>query len=82
MFAGDHGVHAQGVTPWPQEVTPQMVANMAAAGAVVNALARQVGASVTVVDVGSPARTPPTPRRLVAHATSPAVRRTWRSAPR
>jgi nicotinate-nucleotide--dimethylbenzimidazole phosphoribosyltransferase len=40
------------VTPWPQEVTAQMVANLAAGGAVVNALARQVGASVTVVDVG------------------------------
>src|SRR5688500_15978504 len=52
VFAGDHGVHAQGVTPWPQEVTGQMVANFLAGGAVVNAFARQVGASVTVVDVG------------------------------
>ena len=52
VFAGDHGVHAQGVTPWPQEVTAQMVANFLAGGAVVNAFARQVGASVTVVDVG------------------------------
>lgn len=52
VFAGDHGVHAQGVTPWPQEVTGQMVANVCAGGAVVNALARQVGAEVFVVDVG------------------------------
>ena len=52
IFAGDHGVHAQGVTPWPQEVTAQMVANFLAGGAVVNAFARQVGATVTVVDVG------------------------------
>jgi len=52
VFAGDHGVHAQGVTPWPQEVTAQMVNNFLAGGAVVNAFARQVGASVTVVDVG------------------------------
>ncbi|SHN27075.1 nicotinate-nucleotide--dimethylbenzimidazole phosphoribosyltransferase [Cryptosporangium aurantiacum] len=52
VFAGDHGVHAQGVTPWPQEVTGQMVANFLAGGAVVNAFATQVGASVTVVDVG------------------------------
>ncbi|NUT33826.1 MAG: nicotinate-nucleotide--dimethylbenzimidazole phosphoribosyltransferase [Hamadaea sp.] len=52
VFAGDHGVHAQGVTPWPQEVTAQMVANFVAGGAVVNAFARQIGASVTVVDVG------------------------------
>ena len=52
VFAADHGVHAQGVTPWPQEVTGQMVANFLAGGAVVNAFARQCGASVTVVDVG------------------------------
>ena len=52
VFAGDHGVHAQRVTPWPQEVTAQMVGNFLAGGAVVNAFARQVGATVTVVDVG------------------------------
>jgi nicotinate-nucleotide--dimethylbenzimidazole phosphoribosyltransferase len=52
VFAADHGVHAQGVTPWPQEVTRQMVANMLDGGAVVNAFARQAGATVEVVDVG------------------------------
>ncbi|MEU4702897.1 nicotinate-nucleotide--dimethylbenzimidazole phosphoribosyltransferase [Nonomuraea dietziae] len=52
IFAADHGVHAQGVSPWPQEVTLQMVANFLAGGAVANAFAAQVGASVTVVDVG------------------------------
>ncbi|GII91647.1 nicotinate-nucleotide--dimethylbenzimidazole phosphoribosyltransferase [Sinosporangium siamense] len=52
IFAGDHGVHAQGVSPWPQEVTTQMVGNFLAGGAVANAFAAQVGASVTVVDVG------------------------------
>ena len=52
VFAADHGVHAQGVSPWPQEVTTQMVANLAAGGAVVNALAAQTGARVVVVDVG------------------------------
>ncbi|WP_432908304.1 nicotinate-nucleotide--dimethylbenzimidazole phosphoribosyltransferase [Micromonospora matsumotoense] len=52
IFAGDHGVHAQRVTPWPQEVTAQMIGNFLAGGAVVNAFARQAGASVTVVDVG------------------------------
>jgi nicotinate-nucleotide--dimethylbenzimidazole phosphoribosyltransferase len=52
VFAADHGVHAQGVTPWPQEVTAQMVANFLAGGAVVNAFAAEVGAEVVVVDVG------------------------------
>jgi nicotinate-nucleotide--dimethylbenzimidazole phosphoribosyltransferase len=52
VFAGDHGVHAQGVTPWPQEVTAQMVANFLGGGAVVNAFAAEAGASVVVVDVG------------------------------
>ena len=52
IFAGDHGVVAQGVTPWPQEVTGQMVANFCGGGAAINVLARQAGASVVVVDVG------------------------------
>lgn len=52
VFAADHGVHAQGVTPWPQEVTAQMVGNFLAGGAAVNAFAGQVGAEVVVVDVG------------------------------
>jgi nicotinate-nucleotide--dimethylbenzimidazole phosphoribosyltransferase len=52
VFAADHGVHAQGVTPWPQEVTAQMVANFVAGGAAVNALAAQTKVTVLVVDVG------------------------------
>jgi nicotinate-nucleotide--dimethylbenzimidazole phosphoribosyltransferase len=52
VFAGDHGVHAQGVSPWPQEVTAQMVANFLSGGAAVNVLAAQAGAEVVVVDVG------------------------------
>lgn len=52
VFAADHGVHAQGVTPWPQEVTASMVENFRAGGAAVNVLARQAGAQVYVVDVG------------------------------
>jgi nicotinate-nucleotide--dimethylbenzimidazole phosphoribosyltransferase len=59
IFAGDHGVHAQGVTPWPQEVTAQMVGNFLAGGAVVNAFAGQLGAEVCVVDVGVAAELPP-----------------------
>jgi len=49
VFAGDHGVHAQGVTPWPQEVTASMIENFRAGGAAVNVLARQAGADVYVV---------------------------------
>ena len=52
VFAGDHGVLAQGVSPWPQEVTLGMVANFRAGGAAVNVLAKQAGAEVYVVDMG------------------------------
>ncbi|MCX0242860.1 nicotinate-nucleotide--dimethylbenzimidazole phosphoribosyltransferase [Streptomyces drozdowiczii] len=64
VFAGDHGVHAQGVTAWPQEVTGQMIANMLGGGAVCNAFASQVGAEVCVVDVGAVAELPPMPGLL------------------
>jgi len=73
VFAADHGVHAQGVTPWPQEVTAQMVANFLAGGAVVNAFAAQVGARVSVVDVGVAAELDAAPgllRRKVAPGTA------------
>jgi len=70
IFAGDHGVHAQAVTPWPQEVTAQMVANFLAGGAVVNALAAQTGADVRVVDVGVLARLPSAPG-LIARNVRP-----------
>ena len=52
VFAADHGVWAEGVSPWPQEVTAQMVANFCAGGAAINVLARHTGARVLVVDVG------------------------------
>jgi nicotinate-nucleotide--dimethylbenzimidazole phosphoribosyltransferase len=64
IFAADHGVHAQGVSPWPQEVTSQMVANFLASGAVVNAFAAQAGAEVTVIDVGVAAVLDPVPGLL------------------
>ena len=64
VFAADHGVHAQGVSPWPQEVTAQMVVNFLAGGAVVNAFAAQAGAEVTVVDVGVAADLEPVPGLL------------------
>src|SRR2546429_8026530 len=61
VFAADHGGVAEGVTPWPQEVTAQMVANFVSGGAAINVLARAAGASVTVGDVGV-APPPPPPR--------------------
>ncbi len=51
-MAGDHGVAAEGVSAYPQEVTPQMVRNFLAGGAAVNVLAAHVGARVVVVDLG------------------------------
>lgn len=51
-MAGDHGVVAEGVNAFPQEVTPQMVLNFLHGGAAINVLARQVGADVVCVDMG------------------------------
>ena len=73
VFAGDHGVHAQGVSRWPQEVTTQMAANFLDGGAVINALGRQIGAEVLVVDVGMVGELPEQPglwSRKVAAGTA------------
>ena len=51
-MAGDHGVVAEGVSAYPQEVTPEMVLNFLAGGAAINVLARHIGARVVVVDMG------------------------------
>ena len=65
VFAGDHGVLEEGVTPWPQEVTAQMVAAFCSGGAAVNVLARHAGADVVVVDVGVAAELAPAPGLLL-----------------
>ncbi|MCV7195835.1 nicotinate-nucleotide--dimethylbenzimidazole phosphoribosyltransferase [Mycobacterium angelicum] len=52
VFAGDHGVARSGVSAYPSEVTAQMVANIAAGGAAISALADVAGATVRVADLG------------------------------
>ncbi|NIP77034.1 MAG: nicotinate-nucleotide--dimethylbenzimidazole phosphoribosyltransferase, partial [Xanthomonadales bacterium] len=52
IFAGDHGIVAEGVSAWPQEVTAQMVQNFLAGGAASTVFARTNGVDVTVVDAG------------------------------
>ena len=52
VAAGDHGVAAQGVTAYPQEVTAQMVLNFLSGGAAVNAMARHADVDLIIVDAG------------------------------
>ncbi|WP_249730597.1 nicotinate-nucleotide--dimethylbenzimidazole phosphoribosyltransferase [Paenibacillus sp. J2TS4] len=52
VMAGDHGVCEEGISAFPQEVTPQMVLNFLNGGAAVNVLARHAGAEVVCVDMG------------------------------
>jgi nicotinate-nucleotide--dimethylbenzimidazole phosphoribosyltransferase len=53
IFAGDHGVVAEGVSAFPQEVTGQMLLNFVSGGAAISVLARQLGAQLEVVDLGT-----------------------------
>ena len=53
VFAGDHGIAAQGVSAYPQEVTIAMMANFCAGGAAISVLARELGSSLEVVDAGT-----------------------------
>lgn len=52
LFAGDHGMVAEGVSAWPSEVTTQMVANFLAGGAAANVFARTNDIAITIVDAG------------------------------
>ena len=58
LFCADHGVVEEGVSPFPAEVTQQMVANFQAGGAAITVLCRQYGIEPVIVDmgVGSPTR--------------------------
>ncbi|MGH8983995.1 MAG: nicotinate-nucleotide--dimethylbenzimidazole phosphoribosyltransferase [Acidimicrobiia bacterium] len=62
VCAGDHGVLAQGVSPWPQEMTAAMVRTFCGGKAAINALADTIGARVSVLDVGIAAELPAHPR--------------------
>ena len=62
IAAGDHGVLAQGVSPWPREVTAAMIAGFCSGTAAVNAIAATVGAQVLVLDVGVASDLPDHPR--------------------
>ncbi|MFJ2282850.1 nicotinate-nucleotide--dimethylbenzimidazole phosphoribosyltransferase [Pseudomonas sp. NPDC087803] len=53
IFAGDHGVVAEGVSAFPQEVTGQMLLNFVSGGAAISVLARQLDAQLEVVDLGT-----------------------------
>src|SRR5207247_10064863 len=52
LVAADHGVFDEGVNPYPQAVTGQMVSNILRGGAAINALARAGGTDLQIVDAG------------------------------
>jgi nicotinate-nucleotide--dimethylbenzimidazole phosphoribosyltransferase len=72
VMAGDHGVVAEGVSAYPQEVTPQMVSNFLKGGAGINAIAGQIGARTIFADMGVASDMPSHPKlltRKVAYGT-------------
>jgi nicotinate-nucleotide--dimethylbenzimidazole phosphoribosyltransferase len=72
-MAGDHGVVAEGVGNWPQEVTAQMVYNFLRGGAGINVTARQVDARIIVVDMGVASELEPGPQ-LLSRKVAPGTR--------
>src|SRR5881394_2547047 len=70
VMGADHGVAAEGVSAYPQEVTGQMLLNFARGGAAINVLARQAGARIVVVDMGV-AHPPPARPEIRARQIGP-----------
>ncbi|CAM2009148.1 nicotinate-nucleotide--dimethylbenzimidazole phosphoribosyltransferase [Acanthopleuribacter pedis] len=73
VFAADHGISRRGVSPYPSEVTAQMVANFLAGGAAINVFARLHNFDLKVVDAGVAAPLPEHPE-LVRRAVAPGTR--------
>ena len=65
IMAGDHGVVEEGISAFPQEVTPQMVYNFLQGGAAINVLAKGVGVKVIIVDMGVATRLQPHPALVI-----------------
>ncbi|WP_322014392.1 nicotinate-nucleotide--dimethylbenzimidazole phosphoribosyltransferase [Paraburkholderia sp. J12] len=61
VFAGDHGIANEGVSPYPQAVTAQMVANFLTGGAAINAFSGVAGLVLEIVDAGVATDLPPVP---------------------
>ena len=73
VYAADHGVVAEGISAFPQVVTYEMVKNFANGGAAINVLARALGASLSVVNLGTvvtPTELPGVVNRLIAPGTA------------
>ncbi|WP_373284909.1 nicotinate-nucleotide--dimethylbenzimidazole phosphoribosyltransferase [Marinobacter halophilus] len=73
VFAGDHGVCAEGVSAFPQEVTAQMIANFASGGAAISVMAEELGASLEVVNLGTVGEIPELPgvlNQIIAPSTA------------
>ncbi len=73
VFAADHGVAAEGVSPYPQAVTAQMVANFLAGGAAINAFSKVAGSALEIVDAGVATPLPASPE-LVSLPVGPGTR--------
>lgn len=73
VFAADHGVCEEGVSAFPQEVTAQMIANFAHGGAAISVLAKELGASLEVINLGTVGDVPELPgirQEVIARSTA------------